>query len=100
MSQNQEHIEARLAAYIDGELNPAERAEIEKHLEANPQHKSLIAELSGQRDLLRALPHEKAPPEIAETIHQQLERSVLLGGGEGEDAPILRISRWPHRGAI
>src|SRR5438128_1671440 len=84
MAQNQEQIEARLAAYIDGELDATERAEIEKHLAANPQHKALIEELSGQRDLLKALPHEQAPPEIAETIQGQLERSVLLGGsGEG-----------------
>ena len=57
-------IEARLAAYIDGELNPAERAEIEKHLASNPQHKKLIEELTVQRDLLKVIPHEKAPPEI------------------------------------
>src|SRR5438034_1279525 len=101
MAQNQEQIEARLAAYIDGELDANERAEIEKHLENNPQHKQLIEELMGQRDLLKVLPREKAPPEIAETIHSQLERSVLLGkAGEDTGAAALRINRWPHRGAI
>ena len=100
MSQNQEEIEARLAAYIDGELDAAERAEIEKHLEANPVHKALIKELMGQRDLVKDLPHEKAPAEIFETLQGQLERSVLLGNaGEALDQP-MRISRWPHRGAI
>ena len=48
MPQNQEQIEARLAAYIDGELDANERAEIEKHLENNPQHKQLIEELQGE----------------------------------------------------
>src|SRR5438045_6522462 len=101
MPQNQEQIEARLAAYIDGELDANERAEIEKHLANNPQHKRLIDELMGQRDFVRPLPREKAPPEIAETIHSQLERSVLLGkAGEDTEAAALRINRWPHRGAI
>src|SRR3954471_12178759 len=101
MAQNQEQIEARLAAYIDGELNAAERAEIEKHLAGNPQHKLLIDELTAQRDLLTAVPREKAPPEILETIQQQLERSVLLGSGEDATSDTgMRINRWPHRGAI
>ncbi|HEX3358353.1 MAG TPA: zf-HC2 domain-containing protein [Tepidisphaeraceae bacterium] len=101
MAQNQEQIEARLCAYIDGELDAAERAEIEKHLEANPQHRRLIQELTAQRDLLHALPREKAPAEIVETIQGQLERSVLLGSpGDGGDMQSMRISRWSHRGAI
>ncbi len=100
MAANQEQIEARLAAYIDGELSAAERAEIEKHLAANPQHRKLIEELTGQRDMLLALPREKAPAELFETLQGQLERSVLLGSAaDAVDAP-RHINRWPHRGAI
>src|SRR5262245_16711558 len=99
MPQNQEQIEARLCAYIDGELDAAGRAEIEKHLAANPVHKQLIEELISQRDLVQKLPRETAPPEIAESIQSQLERSVLLGSaGEAMDAPVMRINRWPHFG--
>jgi Putative zinc-finger len=101
MAQNQEQIEARLCAYIDGELDATERAEIEKHLESNPQHRQLIKELMAQRDLLHALPREKAPAEIVETIQGQLERSVLLGApGDGGDMQSTRMSQWSHRGAI
>lgn len=78
MSQNQEIIESKLCAYIDGELDPEGRAEIEKHLEANPQHRRLLESLRATRDLLRWLPREPAPPELAETLNGQLERSVLL----------------------
>ena len=100
MAANQEQIEARLAAYIDGELSAAECAEIEKHLAANPQHRKLIEELTGQRDMLLALPREKAPAELFETLQGQLERSVLLGSAaDAVDAP-RHINRWPHRGAI
>ena len=45
MSQNQEIIESKLCAYIDGELDPEGRAEIERHLEANPQHRRLLESL-------------------------------------------------------
>ena len=54
MSQNQEIIEAKLCAYIDGDLDPEGRAEIEKHLEANPQHRRLLESLKATRDLVLA----------------------------------------------
>ena len=57
---NTENIEAKLCAYIDGDLDAQGRAEIEKHLAANPQHRGLIEQLSKQRDLLRQLPREEA----------------------------------------
>jgi len=95
MSQNSETIEARLAAYVDGDLDAAGRAEIEKHLAANPQHRKMMQELMETRTMLRALPREKAPIELVETLQGQLERSSLLGqdGGVGE---VIRISRWPQ----
>src|SRR5579884_1975881 len=93
MSQNQEIIEAKLCAFIDGELDPEGIAEIEKHLASNPQHRRLLESLKATRDLIRWLPRENAPPELAETLNGQLERSVLL------DYPperAMRISRWPR----
>ncbi|MDW8262587.1 MAG: zf-HC2 domain-containing protein, partial [Phycisphaerales bacterium] len=62
MGQSTEEIEARLAAYIDGTLDEAGRAEIERHLATHPQHRTLLEELSRHRELLRHLPTEKAPP--------------------------------------
>lgn len=96
MSQNQEIIESKLCAYIDGELDSEGRAEIEKHLEANPQHRRLLESLRATRDLIRWLPREPAPPEVAETLSGQLERSVLLNY-EGDS---LRTSPWPRVFAV
>jgi hypothetical protein len=96
MSQNQEIIESKLCAYIDGELDSEGRAEIEKHLEANPQHRRLLESLRATRDLIRWLPREPAPPEMAETLSGQLERSVLLNY-EGDS---LRTSHWPRIFAV
>ena len=80
---NTEQIEAKLCAYVDGELDAAGRAEIEQHLAANPQHRALLAELMEQRELLRDLPRETAPEELTEALQAHLERSVLLGSGQG-----------------
>ena len=74
-----QNIEAKLAAYVDGDIDPAERAEIEQHLAANPEHRQMIDQLTAQRHMLRALPREAAPADVAEALAQQLERAVLLG---------------------
>ena len=92
MSQNQEIIEAKLCAFIDGELDAEGRVEIEKHLEANPQHRRLLESLKATRDLIKWLPREAAPPEVAETLNGQLERSVLLDS----DSEFLRPNIWPR----
>jgi anti-sigma factor RsiW len=97
MSQNQEIIEAKLCAYIDDELDAAGRAELEKHLAANPQHQRLIEELRRTSALIHNLPHESAPPELAEAFNAHLERSVLLEGVSDDVAAAdLKAPRWPQ----
>src|SRR4051812_44411878 len=97
MAENQEHIEAQLCAYIDGELDAKGRAEIEKHLANNPQHQRLIAGLIESRAMMRALPRERAPEDILESVQHSLERSVLLADVE-DDAITMprRIVRGSH----
>src|SRR5947209_3917925 len=99
MSEIQENTEAKLAAYIDSELEGPERAEIEKLLELNPNYRRVLDQLRVTRDLLRGLPREPAPPELTEAFNGQLERSVLLEGVEnrGSSSP---IQRWPQWAAI
>jgi hypothetical protein len=87
MPSNQEIIEARLCAYIDNELDAAERAEIEKHLATNPQHRRLIEELRRTSALVHNLPRESAPAELAEAFNAQLERTILLGGTSQQRTP-------------
>src|SRR5947208_9287383 len=82
MAENAEEIEAKLAAYVDGELTPAERVEIETHLVNNPSHRALLDDLTLHRNLLRSLPREKAPGDCTEGFQGQLERDILLGGNE------------------
>ncbi len=96
MSQNAEHIEAKLCAYIDGDLDANEIADIEKHLAANPNHRAVIEELKRQRVMVRELPRAKAPADIAESIQGHLERAVLLDDQADEQVSDMRINRWPQ----
>src|SRR6476661_5686513 len=94
---NTEHIEARLAAYVDGDLDATGRAEIEQHLATNPQHRELLQQLQRERSMLRDLPREKAPDDFYEGFASQLERSVLLDMDDEPQANVAgRINRWPQ----
>src|SRR5438105_8518445 len=100
MQSSKEKIESQLCAYIDGELDDNERAEIEKHLDANPQHKVLISELRAASGLLKDLPRAKVPGDLNEGLTGQLERSVLLNPSNEESGDALRIRRWPQFTAV
>jgi len=95
MSTDQEIIEARLAAYVEGDLTPGERGKIEKYLAANPQHAQLIQDLQAQKGRLEVLPRERAPAEVLDHLQAHLERSALLENVEAA-AEAMRIRRWPQ----
>jgi hypothetical protein len=94
-----EATEAKLCAYLEGELPPQERGEIEQHLNANPQHRKLLADLAQTREWIRAIPHEPAPAELAEAFQGQIERSMLLDDPRQRKA-IFSITRWPQLAMI
>ncbi|HWE01267.1 MAG TPA: hypothetical protein VG326_02565 [Tepidisphaeraceae bacterium] len=93
---NQEIIEARLATYIDDELDIGERAEIERFLQQNPHYRRLLDDLRQGRQMLRALPRESAPTEFADAFFLQLERSGLLDGENRPSPSRLRLDAWPR----
>lgn len=96
MSDIQENTEAKLAAYIDGDLDGSDRAEIEKLLEQNPNYRRVLDQLRQTRQLLRGLPRESAPPELSEIFNSQLERSVLLDGITEQRPMSGPLNRWPQ----
>jgi hypothetical protein len=91
-----ENIEAMLCAYIEGDLDEAGRAQIEKHLQDHPQHRKLIESLTATRDLMRDLPRAKAPPDVGEWLHGQVERSILLDDSAAVPIQRAKPSRWPQ----
>lgn len=101
MESSKENIEAQLCAYIEGELSDDQRAQIERHLDANPRHRALIADLMRHRMDLASLPRAKAPAELNEALCGQLERSALLDPAADDDTEVvLRINRWPQYAAV
>src|SRR3954451_11566802 len=100
MQSSKEKIEAQLCAYIDGDISDADRAEIERHLEANPHHRELIRDLQGTRDVLQSIPRASIPGELNESLTGQLERSSLLDPTDDEPNTVVRINRWPQFTAV
>jgi len=47
----------RISAYLDGELSPGERAEMEELLRTSSSHQQVLAELTSIRESLQSLPH-------------------------------------------
>lgn len=99
MSQDKENIQAKLAEYVEGTLDAAGRAEIEQHLQANSEHRRLMADLLEAKATIASLPRERAPGDLIEVLQGQLERAVLLEG-DLDNADHLRLRRWPQVLAI
>ena len=89
-----EATEAKLCAYLEGELSPVERAEIEQHLASNPQHRQLLADLAKTREWMRSIPSEMAPADLSEVFQQQVERAMLLDDSTSESRSSM--NRWPQ----
>lgn len=52
----------RVSAYLDGELDAAERQAIERYVETLPEWRAELDEVAWARDTLRSLPVHEAPP--------------------------------------
>jgi len=77
--RDKEQLEELLSAYIDGECSPAERARVEKALEADPQLRGRLAQLRQVVQLVHSVESEPAPEHLRQRILAQLERRSLLG---------------------
>ena len=77
-----------LSAYLDGELDAAEQADVERLLAADPAARQLLDDLRALSDTLQALPQEKIGEDLSGAVLRTAARRVLLEGapGETEDA--------------
>jgi hypothetical protein len=92
MSENTEELEARIAAYIDGQLPPAEAARLEVFLaNTDPRLAEQIIGMLNDRHRLRTLPRPAAPVDLAGRIMEQVERATLLNDAQAPD------HHAPHR---
>jgi anti-sigma factor RsiW len=80
----------RLSAYLDGELDAAERTAVDGYLEASAEWRTERDEIAYARDALRGLPTREAPTGFWEgVLSPELTR-----------ARAKRPSRWPRIAAV
>lgn len=70
-----------ISAYVDGQLDAAERAVAERLLAEQPALRQLRDDLIALRDKLTSLPQLKLPADFSSNVLQQAERAVLKGSG-------------------
>src|SRR5262245_4397418 len=100
-----------ISAYLDGELEPAERAEAERLLAESAECRQLLDDFRGLQADLRSLPKQKLEPNFHERVLRQAERAALAGdtaaaagatatnvpaNGQGDSPSVLRFPRSWH----
>src|SRR5688500_3471504 len=73
-----DQIEAKLAAYVDGQLPPEDVADLERHLAANSGQRRVVEQMMQARKWVATLPRVRAPADLLEAIDPSLERSALF----------------------
>jgi hypothetical protein len=84
-----------LSAWLDGELAPAQRAEVEAHLADCEECAALLADMGAVDELARELPAE-APPEYFETFPERVRTRVESAPRARPGAPSTRwrVPAW------
>lgn len=99
MTHDPEQLE-QLTAYLDGELSPARRAEVDKLLSEDPDARALLLELQQTSRLVSALPREPTPDGLADTVVQRMERQDLLGDSPANRPRSSQVVSWSRRVAV
>jgi len=79
MSTNEESNAADLmSAYVDGELDPAQAAEVESYIAQSPEAQKQLEELQKLVQLVGGLPPVEAPPDFYDKLARRLRRRQIL----------------------
>lgn len=73
-SEPSERLQAMLSDYVDGTLSPADRAEVDAALAADPALRAELDELRTGGLGLRALGRTPAPPELVTAVEATINR--------------------------
>lgn len=82
MDERRAQLEAQLSAYLDDELTPKQRTEVEAFLAKDTQARAMLAELRAISSALRGLPRARASSDLMENLRGRMERKALLGEQE------------------
>lgn len=96
-----ESREELLSAYLDDELSPNERAQVEQWLLDSAEYRQLFEELRGARHDMQSLPRHKLSEDLGPAVLRRAERAVLSGHesppGSGSITPGSAVARWWSR---
>lgn len=92
MSLDDPRLQELIQLDLDGELTPADRAELARLLLQDPQARRLHDEQRQTDALLRGLPPAEPPAGLRESILEALQLSPKAGQGSGGGAPLLRYA--------
>jgi len=72
------NLDELLSSFMDGELSPRQRTEVQRMAAHDPSVGRRLRQLQNCRTLLSSLPPAEAPGDLLEQIRQSLERKTLL----------------------
>ena len=72
------NLDELLSSFMDGELSPRQRTEVQRMATHDPQVARRLQQLQNCRSLFCSLPVAKAPSDLLEQIKISLERHSLL----------------------
>ncbi len=72
------NLDELLSSFMDGELSPRQRTEVQRMASHDPQVAQRLRQLQNTRSLFCSLPAAKAPSDLLDQIKTSLERHSLL----------------------
>lgn len=87
---NHEAVQERLSSYLDGDLSPEERAEVQAHLDGCDECREELELLKVTLDALHDLPVLAAPDGFADAVLERIPDGVAAAG---EDAVVVPLKR-------
>lgn len=92
MSLDDPRLQELIQLDLDGELTPADKAELARLLLQDPRARRLHDEQRQTDALLRSLPPAEPPTGLRQSILESLHLSQKVGQGSGGGAPLLRYA--------
>ena len=81
-----------LSAYLDDELTPNERADVERRLAESPALRAELDEVRGARDAMRGLPAREAPAGFWDNVITGVrDTDIEAGDTQVEAAPVVDL---------
>jgi anti-sigma factor RsiW len=94
MESSESFDDELLSAYVDGELDEDQRAQVEERLRDDPRGKQLVDELRDLSATLQALPREQVGSDLRAGVMQQIEAKVISPSSREDRGSGMRRWAW------